>query len=113
VKGALANQGYDLTDFNITDEDFEGLEAEAEFERDYHNLEGETVLPDNGYEMLLTPDDWDNEPLNFTEFDFEKFQEGEWPPVVEYDYQYNVHSLFMALNTYRMNLTILERTVRD
>ena len=36
-----------------------------------------------------------------------------WPPVAEYDYSYNIVSLYKAFNTFRMNLTVLELFAQD
>ena len=45
--------------------------------------------------------------------DFDKVNAADWPPNAEYDYKYNIVTLYKALNTFRMNLTVLERFAKD
>lgn len=81
-----------------------------------HNLTGAEVLDTTNadtYHEVFIPSDWDNEPLDLSDFDFEKMVDAEWPPEVEWDYQYNVYALYQALNTFRMNISLLQEFVND
>jgi len=65
------------------------------------------------YHEMFLPSDWDNEALDLSDFDFEKLQDIQWPPEFEWDYQFNVHALFSSLNTFRMNISLLQEFVND
>ena len=75
-------------------------------------LTGETLLADEPYSPAI-PEGVDvNDPPPI-DFDFDKIEAVDWPPTAEYDYNFNIISLYKALNTFRMNLTVLEHFAKD
>ena len=70
----------------------------------YYHLSGDSIS--YGWGALL-PDDFDGELFDLQDFDAEQFMTY-WDNLEQdYDYSYNIQSLYMALNTFRLNLTIL------
>jgi len=59
-----------------------------------------------GWNTLL-PGDYDGNLFNLTDFNPEAFMTFWDNQRQDYDYTYNIQSLDMALNTFRLNLTIL------
>lgn len=53
------------------------------------------------------PDDYDDNLFDLQDFDAQTFMNNWNNMEQDYDYSYNIQSLYMALNTYRLNLTIL------
>ena len=70
----------------------------------YHNLQMNPLQ--YGWGALL-PDDYDNNLFDLQDFDVQTFMNNWNNMEQDYDYSDNIQSLYMALNTYRLNLTIL------
>lgn len=71
----------------------------------YYHLSGDSIT--YGWGALL-PDNYDGELFDLQDFDAEQFMTY-WDNLEQdYDYSYNIQSLYMALNTFRLNLTILQ-----